>query len=123
MTGKLPPLKSIPLGAGDAGVMSDTGSDPSAMLGMSSLNLSSNQLNVAEDTEKQYTRQPDPKSPNAIRCRTFHAKMTEGALHFLDEQVNRFLESHGYECKHAHLTLGQFQSKNVETHLIVQVWY
>jgi hypothetical protein len=61
----------------------------------------------------------------ATRVRTFHAKMNDGAMAFLDQQINEWLDGHtDYEVKFTTTTVGVLEGKRgVEHHLIINVWY
>jgi len=65
------------------------------------------------------------KGGNATRCRTFHAKLSEGALLYLDEQFNEWCDkTPGIEVKFATQTVGTFEGKHAaEQHLILTVFY
>ena len=72
---------------------------------------------------------PVPPSPGrtgtgARRVRTFHSKLSEGAVNHLDEQINAWLESHPeIEIKFANTTVGVWEAKHAEPNLIVTVFY
>jgi hypothetical protein len=56
--------------------------------------------------------------------RTFHAKLTEGAIRHLDEQVNSWLKRHPeISIKFANSTVGQFDAKQTEPNLLLTVFY
>ena len=38
--------------------------------------------------DSKFSRPTDTKAPTAIRCRTFHSKLTDSALRFMDDQIN-----------------------------------
>lgn len=60
----------------------------------------------------------------ASRVRTFHAKLNDGAMAFLDLQINEWLDAHpDYVVKFATTTVGVVEGKRVEQHLIINVWY
>ena len=72
---------------------------------------------------------PVPPSPGrtargARRVRTFHSKLSEGAVNHLDEQINAWLESHPeIEIKFANTTVGVWEAKHAEPNLIVTIFY
>ncbi len=74
--------------------------------------------------EDSWTRSPNATKTGAIHVRTFHCKMSDDALGFLDQQINEFLDAHPqYEVKFSTVTVGDFQGKmGREVHMIVQVW-
>jgi hypothetical protein len=58
------------------------------------------------------------------RCRTFHGKLTPAALAHMDEQINEWIDHHpDIYIKHVTSTVGPFEAKHVEQHLIVTVYY
>ena len=71
--------------------------------------------------------QPAPQAlagAGARHVRIFHAKLSEGAVRHLAEQVNTWLESHpDVEVKFAHTTVGVWEGKHAESNLILTVFY
>lgn len=58
------------------------------------------------------------------RCRTFHSKLTPGALAHMDGLINEWLDSDpNIFIKHVNTTVGPFEAKHVEQHLIVTIFY
>lgn len=58
------------------------------------------------------------------RCRTFHSKLTPGALAHMDDLINEWIDSNpGIFIKHVNTTVGPFEAKHVEQHLIVTIFY
>lgn len=74
--------------------------------------------------EDTWNRSPNVTNAGAIHVRTFHCKMSDDALGFLDQQINEWLDAHPqYEVKFSTVTVGDFQGKmGREVHMIVQVW-
>ncbi|MFO0856609.1 MAG: hypothetical protein U0640_04535 [Phycisphaerales bacterium] len=74
--------------------------------------------------EDNWKRTPNVTGTGAIHVRTFHCKFSEDALHFVDQQINEWLDAHPqYEVKHTTSTVGEWAGKlGKETHLVVQVW-
>lgn len=65
-----------------------------------------------------------PSSPGATRCRTFHCKLTEAAVDYMNGQINDWLEHNdGLVIKFASSTIGNFEGKHTEPNLIVTVFY
>ena len=62
---------------------------------------------------------------NASRCRIFHTRITEGALVYLNEQINEWCDQQpDIEIKFASSTVGAFEGKqHVEHHLILTLFY
>ena len=60
----------------------------------------------------------------ATRIRTFHAKLSEGAILHLDQQVNSWLDGHpDLEIKFASTTVGTWEGKHPEPNLILTIFY
>ena len=56
--------------------------------------------------------------------RTFHSKMTEGAVRHMNEQINKWLGRHPeIEIKFASTTVGVWEAKHAEPNLIITVFY
>ena len=74
-----------------------------------------------EDTWK---RTPNVTGQGAIHCKTFHCKLSADSLHYIDEQINHWLDDHPqYEVKFVTTSVGDWGGKmGTETHLVVQVW-
>ncbi len=78
----------------------------------------------AKRHEDSWKRTPNLTGSGAIHLRTFHCRLSDDALGFIDQQVNEWLDAHPqYEVKFVSTALGEFQGKmGKEPHLIVQVW-
>lgn len=60
----------------------------------------------------------------ATRCRTFHGKLTAAGLSHMDEQINEWLDAHpDVFIKSSNSTVGVFEGKTKEPHLLVTVFY
>ena len=74
--------------------------------------------------ESKYNRRLEPNAPAATRCRTFHAKLNEGAVAFMNEQINSWVDSEAdIRIKFASSTIGIFEGKHADPNLIVTVFY
>lgn len=63
-------------------------------------------------------------SDPATRIRTFHSKLTPGALAHMDDLINEWIDSQpDIFIKHVNTTVGPFEAKHVEQHLIVTIFY
>lgn len=63
-------------------------------------------------------------SPNATRCRTFHGKLNDASLAYLNDQINTWADSdESIEIKFATCTIGVMEGKHADPHLIVTVFY
>lgn len=73
--------------------------------------------------EEKWTRTPNLNGTGAIHVKTFHSKITDDALAYMDQQVNEWLDSHPeYEVKFVSSTVGIHSGKLKEPHLICTVW-
>ena len=74
--------------------------------------------------ESGLTRPPDPKALTATRSRTFHAKLNEGAVAYMNRQINEWSDGDAdVTIKFATSTIGVFEGKKADPHLIVTVFY
>ncbi len=80
---------------------------------------------LMDHDESKYQRPLNNSGRGAIRCRTFHTKLTDAALSYMDSIINEWIEKNPQiEVKHASSTIGMFESKqHQEPHLIVTVFY
>lgn len=73
--------------------------------------------------DEQWSREPNVTGQGAIHCRTFHAKLREDALEFMDKQINEWLDAHPeYEVKLVTSSVGELKGKLVEPALFLTVW-
>ncbi len=69
-------------------------------------------------------RKLQPDSPQATRCRTFHAKLTDAAFVHMNEQINDWVDAHeDIRIKFATSSVGVVEGKHPDPHLIVVVFY
>jgi len=75
--------------------------------------------------EYQHRRPIASAELGATRCRTFHARMSTGALQNLDHQINEWLDTHpDIHIKSAVSTVGVFEAKiSSEEHLVLTLFY
>lgn len=60
----------------------------------------------------------------ATRCRIFHSKLSDASVAHLDDQINEWLDAHSdVFVKHVATTVGVFEGKHSEPHLVVTIWY
>lgn len=73
--------------------------------------------------EERWKRTPNTTGTGAVHVKTFHCKLTEDALHFMDQAINEWLDAHPqYEVKFVTSSVGTFTGKLKEPALICQVW-
>ncbi|MHC4908980.1 MAG: hypothetical protein ACYTF9_04585 [Planctomycetota bacterium] len=73
--------------------------------------------------EDEWSRTPNTNGTGAIHVRTFHTKLTDDALGYMDQTINEWLDAHPqYEVKFVNSTVGILTGKLKEPHLICQIW-
>ncbi|MGI9014142.1 MAG: hypothetical protein ACR2GY_07825 [Phycisphaerales bacterium] len=73
--------------------------------------------------EDEWSRTPNSTGVGAIHVKSFHSKLTEDALVYMDRQINEWLDAHPqYEVKFVNSAIGTFTGKLKEPQLIVSVW-
>ena len=73
--------------------------------------------------EDNWTRTPNTTGTGAIHVKSFHCRLSEEGLAFLDQAINEWLDAHPqYEVKFVQTSIGEWKSKTSEQNLIVQVW-
>jgi len=80
---------------------------------------------VMEHDESRYSRPLNYTGRGAVRCRTFHCKLSDAALAYMDSQINEWTEQNPQvEIKFATATIGMFEGKQrQEPHLILTIFY
>lgn len=77
-----------------------------------------------EHDESKYQRPLNNTGRSAIRCRTFHAKLADAALSYMDSIINEWVDKNPQiEIKFATSAIGMFEGKRQEPHLMVTVFY
>lgn len=77
----------------------------------------------AHDESKYKRPLAGPNQP-AVRVRTFHGKLTEAGMAHMDEQINDWLESHPEVfIKNSTSSIGMFEGKTKEPHLVLTLFY
>jgi len=74
-------------------------------------------------TQETWLREPSPSSDGATHVRTFHCKLSDESLAYMDSVINEWLSKHP-ECdvKFVNSSIGLFTGKAKEPALICQVW-
>ncbi len=74
--------------------------------------------------DARFDRQLDPRTVYSTRCRTFHSKLSEAALEFMNNQINEWIDKHDdLSIKFATSTIGTFEGKHSEPNLILTLFY
>lgn len=75
-------------------------------------------------TKRAYARKPTTTGQGACRVRTFHGKLSDQGLEYLDDAINHFLDEHPeIEIKFVTSNVGMFDGKFKDIAMIVNVWY
>lgn len=73
--------------------------------------------------EDEWERTPNTTGSGAIHVKTFHSKLTDDALKYMDQCINEWLDAHPqYEVKFVNSSIGTLTGKLKEPHIICQVW-
>ena len=72
----------------------------------------------------EYKRPTHSNKTGAVRMRTFHCRLSEQGVEYLDQTINDWLEHHpDFEVKFTTSTVGMWDGKLKEPTLIINVWY
>ncbi|MCH7592214.1 MAG: hypothetical protein IH989_05500 [Planctomycetes bacterium] len=125
-TGKVETFEPIQLESDEMNSSDSVGSGTTEMSssrihGMSEATLGHH---AEADDAGRFKRPLDPKSPFATRCRTFHCKLSEGAIEFLNMQINEWLDNQtDIVVKFARSDIGMFEGKHKEPNLILTLFF
>lgn len=79
---------------------------------------------VGQVGQREYRRPLLRGIPTATRCKTFHCKLADGPIAFLNEQINEWADGDdNIEIKFATTTIGVIEGKHADPHLIITVFY
>jgi hypothetical protein len=71
-----------------------------------------------------WKRQPTSTGTGACRVRTFHGKLSDQGLDYIDEAINQWLDDHPeIDIKFVTTNVGMFDGKFKDIALVVNVWY
>ena len=74
--------------------------------------------------DSKFKRPLRPDKVGATRIRVFHCKLSEGALDFMLNQINDWLDGNDQiVVKMMNSSIGPYEGKHTEQHLIVTVFY
>ncbi len=78
----------------------------------------------ASATQHKFKRHLQHNECGAIRCRIFHAKLNDGALQFLQDQINNWIDQNPeVDIKHLNTNVGVVEGKSSEPHLVITLFY
>lgn len=120
VTGVVEDLAPIELEDDDDRIGSSLGMSSSRIHGATAATLGQG---GAKD-ESQFKRKLLPEVAGATRCRSFHCRLSDGAVDFMNSQINDWLDSRDdIVLKFATSTIGQFEGKHTEPNMIITVFY
>ncbi len=75
-------------------------------------------------TQHKFKRHLQHDECGAIRCRIFHAKLNDGALQFVQDQINNWIDQNPeVDIKQLNTNVGVVEGKSSEPHLIITLFY
>jgi len=74
--------------------------------------------------EHAWKRKTFATGQGACRIRSFHGRLSDEGMAYMDEKINEWLDAHpDIEVKVVTTSIGQYEGKIKEPALIVNVWY
>ena len=74
--------------------------------------------------DSKFNRSLDPAAVGGSRCRTFHCRLSDGAIDFMNSQINEWLDNNDHiTVKFATSTIGLFEGKHTEPNMIMTLFY
>lgn len=71
-----------------------------------------------------WKRKANCSGAGACRVRSFHGRLSDQGLGFMDDQINEWLDSHPeVEVKFVTSSVGQYEGKIREPALVLNLWY
>ncbi len=86
--------------------------------------VSSDLVTPPSASQHKFKRHLQHNECGAIRCRIFHAKLNDGALQFVQDQINNWIDQNPeVDIKHLNTNVGVVEGKSSEPHLIITLFY
>ena len=77
-----------------------------------------------QERQRDWKRKTNTPGTGATRLKSFHGKLSEEGLSYLDDAVNEWLDSHPeVEIKVVTSTIGTFEGKIRTPALVLNLWY
>ncbi len=115
--------KLPPLGSSSPNHAAASPPPPGNVVPSSHIHTFESESKLSRQENIQYKR-PLTTGTGATRVRTFHTKLADAAIKYLDDQVNEWLDDNpDILIKFCTTTVGVVEGKRAEQHLIVTVWY
>jgi len=81
-------------------------------------------VNDGGHRRRDWKRTPHMPGHGAVRVRTFHGKLSDQGMEYLDNAINDWLDEHpDVEVKFVTSTVGTFEGKIREPALVLNPWY
>jgi hypothetical protein len=75
-------------------------------------------------THAPFKRQPFVTGQGAIRVRSFHGRLSDEGMNYMDDKINDWLDNHQeIEVKFVTTAIGQYEGKIREPALVLNIWY
>jgi hypothetical protein len=79
---------------------------------------------AAQQKSHDWKRAPTTPGTGAVRVRSFHGRLSDQGLGFMDDQINEWLDSHPeVEVKFVTSSVGTYEGKIREPALVLNLWY
>jgi hypothetical protein len=79
---------------------------------------------AGEHRKRTFKRQTKANGTGAVRVRTFHGKLSDQGMGYLDDAINEWLDQNpDVEVKFVTSTVGVFEGKIREPALVLNLWY
>jgi len=81
-------------------------------------------VRAAVAKQEHFARKPNATGQGACRVRSFHSRLSDEGVAYMDEKINDWLDRHPeIEVKFVTSTVGTFEGKIREPALVLNVWY
>jgi hypothetical protein len=88
------------------------------------MNASASVLGATGVWDESHLKRAVGGEGGATRCRLFHSKLSDGAMDYMVNQINEWLDKNeNITIKHSSSTIGVVEGKHADAHLILTVWY
>ena len=75
-------------------------------------------------TARTFKRQTHATGQGACRVRSFHGRLSDEGMQYMDDKINEWLDAHpDIEVKIVTTSIGQYEGKIKEPALVLNVWY
>jgi hypothetical protein len=79
---------------------------------------------TGQQKSHNWKRTPATTGAGAVRVRSFHGRLSDQGLGFMDDQINEWLDAHPeVEVKFVTSSVGTYEGKIREPALVLNLWY